>query len=165
VADVRYTVPGVPPGPAAGLSAFTPAFVRHAASSAQSYKYAAEGYPGTRGIPMEARKNSQRDPGGLTPLAAMGGARSTDAPDAIWPNQYYQWYAAEYPGAGQRIQYYDPVRPGLTSVLPVPAEDYRAGYQRDSAKLARLAVLRRVKAMPWFPRSYNPSDTGTRSGR
>ena len=154
--DVRYSVPGVPPDPAKGISAFGPAFVRHAASGAQTYKYTLAGYPGTRAIPMEARVNTQMS-ADLGDLAAAGSARSSDAPDSIWPNQYYQATAQETPGGrAPQPQIYSPQRPGLTTLLPVPAEDGRGLWQARSARLARPAVLQRIAELPWFPRTYKP---------
>jgi hypothetical protein len=149
--DVRYSVPGVPPVAANGITAFSPAFVRHAASSAQSYKYALRGYPGTRGIPMEARSNTQISPD-YGDLAQAGPARSSDAPDMIWPQQYYQSFAAEVPVPTPMV--FDPQRPGRTTVIPVPAEDGRATYQAKSARLAYRAILQRVRQLPAFPRLY-----------
>ena len=60
--DVRYSVPGVPPEAAKGITAFSPHFNRHAGSSAQEFKYAVEGYPGTRAIPVPARRPTRRTP-------------------------------------------------------------------------------------------------------
>jgi hypothetical protein len=156
VTDVRYSVPGVPPDPAKGISAFAPAFVRHAASGAQTYKYTLAGYPGTRAIPMTARVNTQVSPD-YGDLAQAGTARSSDAPDAIWPNQYYQATAQERPGGNApNPAIYSPQHPGLTTLLPVPAESGRAMYQARSARLARPAILQRVAELPWFPRVYRP---------
>lgn len=153
--DVRYSVPGVPPDPAKGISAFAPAFVRHAASSAQSYKYAVHGYPGTQAIRMEARSNTQISPD-YGDLAQAGYARSSDAPDAIWPNLYYQSFINEPPSGRPSVQVYDPQRPGLTTVIPVPADDGRAMYQARSARLSYRAILNRAGQVPWFPRVYKP---------
>lgn len=152
--DVRYSVPGVPPDPAKGITAFAPAFVRHAASGAQDYKYAVRGYPGTRAIPMEARTSTQMSPD-LGDLALAGGARSSDSPDAFWPNQYYQVFIGEPWSGRPAVQVYSPQQPGLTTVLPVPADDGRATYQAKSARLTYRAVLNRAKQLPWFPRTYN----------
>jgi hypothetical protein len=161
--DVRYSVPGVPPDPAKGISAFAPAFVRHAASGAQTYKYTVEGYPGTRAIPMSARVNAQISPD-YGDLAQAGSSRSSDAPDAIWPNQYYQETAQETPGGrAPQPAVYSPQHPGLTTLIPVPAEDGRARWQADSARLARPAPLQRIAQLPWFPRTYQPP-SGTFNG-
>jgi hypothetical protein len=158
--DVRYSVPGVPPAPAAGITAFVPHFNRMAASGAQSYKYAVHGSPGTEAIPMTARVNTQISPD-YGDLAQAGPARSSDAPDAIWPQLYYQSFIAEpaqsAPLTGPR--YYSPQQPGLTTLLPVPAEDGRALYQAKSARLAYRAVLNRVKQLPWFPKLYTAPDS------
>lgn len=153
--DVRYTVPGVPPDAAKGITAFSPAFVRHAASSAQQYKEAVRGYPGTRGIPMSARRDTQISPD-YGDLSMAGTARSSDAPDAIYPNQYYAAFADEPTGGtpGMVPRVYSPQYPGRTTLLPVPAEDGRVMWQARSARLAYSAVLQRVKQLPWFPRDY-----------
>lgn len=152
--DVRYSVPGVPPDPAKGITAFAPAFVRHAASGAQEYKYAVHGYPGTLAIPMEARRNTQISPD-YGDLAQAGTARSSDAPDAFWPQLYYQGYINEPWSGRPTVQVYSPQMPGLTTVLPVPADDGRAMYQAKSARLSYRAILNRAKELPWFPRTYN----------
>lgn len=154
--EVRYSVPGVPPVAAMGLSAFMPHFNRAAAGGAQGYKYAVNGSPGTRGIPAPTRDTVPSPDKGDLGLA--GQSRSSDAPDMIFPQKYYQEYIAEPPGAGMPVRYYSPTQPGLTSLLPVPAEDGRAGYQRDSARLSRRALLNRVRQLPWFPRMYQAPD-------
>jgi hypothetical protein len=161
VPDVRYSIPGVPPDPARGITAFAPAFVRHAASGAQSYKYAVTGRPGTRGIRVDAREDNIESH--YTGQAMMGTARSSDAPDAIYPNQYFQRFVAEPPGPQppQQPRVYDPQRPGRTTLLPVPAEDGRAAYQALSARLSNPnAATRRPGQVPWFPRFYSPEAGG-----
>ena len=150
--DVRYSVPGVPPGPAQGLSAFTPGLTRAAGSGAQSYKYALAGYPGTRAIPAPA--SALNVAGGVVGQQQQGTARSTDAPDAFWPNQYYQSFIAEPPGAGMPVAVYDPVRPGLTTLLPVPAVNVDLYGRSNQDMKIRAAVLQRVRQLPWFPRVY-----------
>ena len=147
--DVRYSVPGVPPGPAAGLSAFLPHFNRPAASGAQSYKYAVGVI---QRAPAPTRDTAPSPDVG--DLANVGTSRSTDAPDSYWPQKYYQGFIAEPPGAGMPVQRYDTVRPGLTTVLPVPALNPAGTLRRDSAVLARQAILNRVRQLPWFPRVY-----------
>lgn len=161
--DVRYSVPGVPPDPAKGITAFAPHFNRHAASGAQSYKYAAVGYPGTRAIAQSARQDTQISPD-YGDLAQAGTGRSSDAPDAIWPNQYYQTFIDELPGGNSPTpQVYSPQFPGLTTLLPIPAEDGRATYLAESAKLSRAAVLNRAREVPVFARLYQPG-RGTWNG-
>lgn len=158
--EVRYSVPGVPPEPAKGITAFAPHFNRQAGGGAQSYKYAVTGRPGTRGIPVDARARNVESH--YTGQAMMGTARSSDAPDAIYPNQYYQGFIAEPPGGQEKTpRYYSPQFPGLTTLLPVPAEDGRAVYLAQSAALANpTAATRRPGQIPWFPRFYNPESGG-----
>jgi hypothetical protein len=160
VTDVRYSIPGVPPDPAKGITAFAPHFNRMAAGGAQSYKYAVVGRPGTRGIPIDARRRNVESH--YTAQAMSGTARSSDAPDAIYPNQYYQQFIAEPPGGQEKTpRVYDPQRPGKTTLLPVPAEDGRAVYQAASAALANPnAATRRPGEVPWFPRFYSPQSGG-----
>lgn len=153
--DLRYTVPGIGQGPAAGITAFLPHLTRRAASGAQSYKYAVRGWPGTVAHPVEARTNTQMSPDSGD-KAQMGYARSSDAPDAWWPQDWDQTFIAERPGAGMPVAVYSPTQPGLTTVIPVPATDFRATWQRDSARLSRRAVLNRVAEVPAWPRTYRP---------
>jgi hypothetical protein len=154
--DVRYELPGLSRGPAAGLTAFMPHFNRYAASGAQSYKYAVRGWPGNMAHPAPT-VDTVPSPD-LGDLAQAGYARSVDAPQAWWPQDYDQTFIAERPGAGMPIQYYDPTRPGLTTVLPVPSTDYRALYQKDSYRNTRRAILNRVRQLPWWPREYVAED-------
>jgi hypothetical protein len=139
----RYTTTGIPPSQAAvGLSAFMPHFNRLAASGAQAFKGQVTGRPGISAVPVEGLglPVPSPDPGDM---AQMGTSRSTDAPNAIWPNQYYDNPAMQgpdgnrfYPGAGMPVQIYNPVRPQDTTMIPVPAADLRSVYQKHSAKLA-----------------------------
>jgi len=154
--DVRYSVPGIGQGPAAGITAFMPHFNRQAAGGAQSYKYAVRGWPGNVAHPAPTI-NTQMSPD-EGDKAQMGYARSSDAPEAWWPQDYDQLFIAERPGAGMPIQRYDPTRPGLTTVLPVPAVDFRALLLARSSREARPAVLNRVGQLPWFPRLYRARD-------
>ena len=154
--EVRYQVPGVPPGPGKGLTAFTPAFVRFAASGAQRYKYALTSTLGRTAVPAPVTDTTPSPDVG--DLAQAGQYRSSDAPPAWWPQESYQRVIAELPGAGMPVAYYSPQFPGRTTLLPVPAEDYRAQYQRDSARLARRTVLNRIAQLPWFPRVYKAPD-------
>jgi hypothetical protein len=111
---VKYTVPGIPAG--AQLSAFMPYATRMCGSGAQQYKNAVEGQPGTQAIPAPTANNV---PGGLVGQAMMGTARSTDAPDMWYPQEYYQCYLTEQPGAGMPIAVYS------DNLMPVPAKDPR----------------------------------------
>ena len=158
--DPHYSVPGVPPDPAKGITAFAPHFNRMAASGAQSYKYAVVGRPGTRGVHVDARARNVE--GHYTGGAMQGGARSSDAPDAIYPNQYYQRFIAEPPTGPERTgRVYSPQFPGRTTLLPVPAEDGRAVYQASSAALANpTGATRRPGSIPWPPRLYSSRPGG-----
>lgn len=162
--DVRYSVPGVPPDPAKGITAFAPHFNRHAASSAQDYKYAVRGYPGTKEIRQEARQNTQISPD-YGDLVSAGSSRSSDAPDAFWPNLYYQDHIEELPGEFDtgRSPVYSPQHPGWTTLLPVPAEDGRTTWLAESAKLTRRAILNRAGQVNVQPRLYMPP-SGTWNG-
>ena len=153
--EVRYQIPGVPPDPARGITAFAPHFNRQAGGGAQSYKYAVIGRPGTRGIHVDARARNVE--GHYTAQAMAGSARSSDAPDAIYPNQYYQRFIAELPGGLERTpRVYAPQFPGRTTLIPVPAEDGRAVYLAASAALANPnGATRRPGQIPWFPRFYS----------
>ena len=161
--EVRYSVPGVESDPAKGITAFAPHFNRPAGSGAQAYKYAVVGRPGTHGIPMSARRDTYISPD-LGDLANAGTARSSDAPDAIYPNQYYQGFVAEFPGGNDpHIRRYNPTAPGATTLLPIPAEDGRGAYTANSARLSMAAILNRMRPMPTFHKNYAPG-TGTFNG-
>jgi hypothetical protein len=147
----RYTTSGIPQdlasGSCLGLSAFMPHFNRLAASGAQAYKGGVTGRPGTAAIPIAGCGLPAPSPD-LGDLALMGTARSSDAPNAIWPNQYYdnpaivgskQGNDRFYPGAGMPVQIYDPTRPQDTTMIPVPAGDLRALYQAQSARMQNPA--------------------------
>jgi len=147
----RYTVTGIPP--ALASSAFLPNFTRRAGSGAQSYKYAVDGSPGTRGVPAP-RPQTSRD-GDVTARAQYGYAGSQDAPPAWFPQEWFQGFICERPGAGMPVRVYDPVHPGPTTLLPVPAVDYRTVYLENSARLSRpgpRAGQRAVRARPRLPR-------------
>lgn len=161
MAEARYQVPGIPEGPAAGLSAFMPQLTPHAASGAQAYKYDVVSYLGLVQVPAPTG-DTQISPD-IGDAGMMGSGRSSDAPQAWWPQKGYQATALERPGAGMPVQVYSPTQPGLTTLLPVPAQDYRAQYGRDSARLARPAILQRIRQLPWFPKLYQAPD-GTYNG-
>jgi hypothetical protein len=161
--EFRFSVPGVPPEPAKGITAFAPHANRHAGSGAQQFKQAVRGYPGTRAIPQAARRDSQISPD-YGDLSQAGTSRSSDAPDAIWPNQYYQVRATEEAGGNApSIQMYQPQFPGLTTTLPIPAEDGRNAWLAQSALLAQPGPLNRAGVMPQLPRFYSPP-VGTWNG-
>src|SRR5271166_3525881 len=143
----RYTTTGIPPqlaaGEALGLSAFMPHYNRLAASGAQVYKGGVTGRPGTASIAIDPGAQGvppSPDPGDM---ALMGTSRSSDAPNSIWPNQYYDnpvWQGGDgdryYPGAGMPIQIYNPVRPQDTTMIPVPAVDLQGVYRNKSALMS-----------------------------
>lgn len=152
---MRYKLPGVPPSVAArGLTAFTPQLTRHAASGAQSYKQAVAGYPGTRGIGVDASQVARAD--APSAIAQMGTARSTDAPDMIYPNQYYEAAPWERPGGWPRIKVYDPTDVGATSVLPVPARSFRTTLLRKSSAQTKTPRRHLTADIPSVPRGLFP---------
>ncbi len=150
--DVRYSVPGIPPQAATGLSAFLPHFNRAAASSAGSYKYAVSGYPGTRGIPVPTRDTVPFPD--LGDKAQAGTSRSSDAPDVFYPQQYYERFIAEQPGAGMPILRVDPINPGPASLLPVPALNPIIAASANQAMSPPTGIVQRIRQLPWFPRQY-----------
>lgn len=154
--EVRYTVPGVPQGPAAGLSAFLPHANKYAASGAQSYKYGVKDGPATY---HHAPTRDTRPSPDMGDRALSGYSQSSDCPDGWWIDDY-NVHGPEYerPGAGMPIQFYSPTQPGLTTVLPIPAGNPAPGLRRDSATLARRTILNRVRQLPWFPRLYKAPD-------
>ena len=168
----RYQVPGIPPVIAAnGLSAFLPHFTRLAGSGAQAFKGQVTGAPGTRGMPVSGLGLPVPSPD----LGDLGGRRrSSDAPDMIWPNLYYDNPAAQgpdgsryYPGAGMPVQVNNPARPQDTTMIPVPATDLRGVYQARAAKLAggistdRAGVLRQATSLVRWPRRRSGNGPGT----
>ena len=129
----RYTVSGLPPQAGVGLSAFMPHFNRLAASGAQQYKDGVTGLPGTAARRLTTI-NSVPSPD-LGDIAQMGLSRSSDAPDAFWPNQYWALPERNY-RPGLLIQMYDPTAPQFTTMIPVPAVSYRQAYIQQSAALS-----------------------------
>lgn len=144
----RYSTTGIPQqlaaGSALGLSAFFPHFNRLAGGGAQSYKGQVSGNPGWAGIRVDNPQQASTVDGFTMPL--MGTARSSDAPNMIYPTKYYDNPAAQgpdgdryYPGAGMPVQIYRPGRPQDTTMIPVPATDLRAVYQARAARLQNPA--------------------------
>lgn len=150
--EVRYSVPGIPPEKSAGLSAFMPHFDRQAAGGAQTYKYAVTGRPGTQAIPAPTR-DTQMHPD-VGDLAQTGDSRSSDQPDAIFPNQYYQRFIAEQPGAGMPIMRVEDQTAGLRSLIPVPAVDPALRARGNQNMTSPTGIVQRVRQLPWFPRLY-----------
>lgn len=151
--DVRYTVPGVPAAPGMGISAFMPHFNRTAASGAQSYKYGLTGGP-ARYHPISTIDTTPSPDAG--DKAQMGYARSSDAPDAYYPNDYdVTFNRAEYPGAGMPIILADNGDMAqYRSLIPVPAANVALVQRRDTALLSIPAVLNRARQVPWMPRRF-----------
>ena len=155
--NIRYQLPGLPESQAAGLSAFLPHFGGYAASGRQAYKYDVAGTMGMMAIPAPT-VNTQIQPD-QGDKAQMGSARSSDAPQAFWPQKWFQGTIKELPGAGMPIQLYDPVHPGRTTVLPVPIPAIGKVLRSNQAMTARRALLNRVRQLPWFPRVYKAPDS------
>jgi hypothetical protein len=156
--EVRYQVPGVPAGPAAGLTAFLPHFNRAAAGGAQSYKYGIFGGPAAYHPAPTTDTAPSPDVGDL---ALAGTSRSSDCPDGWWIDDYNLTGARyERPGAGMPIQFYSPTQPGLTTLLPIPAENVALNARANSAKLARTTLLNRVRQLPWYPRTWVTPNAG-----
>jgi len=153
----RYRVTGLPPAAANGATAFTPHFNRLAGSGAMEYKAQVEGQPGTEGRAVDM---VQRAPAGTpTAIATMGTARSSDAPDMFYPNQYYAYPEPGYwPGAGMPVQMYNPVRPQDTTMIPVPANRifYRSQQGLDGAVIQEAggpgAIKQAFALMRWAQR-------------
>lgn len=156
MAEVRYRVPGIPPQVAAGVSAFMPHFNRQAGGSAQDYKYAVSGFPGTKGIPAPTTDTQVSPDDG--DKAQMGFARSSDAPPVWYPNQYYQRFIAERPGAGMPILLIDPEHPGQRALLPIPALDPPTLARANQAMSPPTGIVQRIKQLPVFPRLYSAPD-------
>jgi hypothetical protein len=111
-----YTLPGWP-ARVLGHSAATPVPAHPAPGSAYQYKDGVTGHPGTVGIPVRPVVPSPD----VGDKAQMGVSRSGDAPDFIYPNQY--WARPEegyWPGAGMPVSYQS------DNLMPVPATDPRS---------------------------------------
>lgn len=111
---MRYQVPGWPTA-MPGHSAVTPNLTRLAGSGAVTYKRKLIGQPGTHAIPVTGPGVPQNSIG----QAQMGLSRSSNAPDAIYPQQYYVNGITERPGAGM------PISVGSDNLMPIPAADPR----------------------------------------
>lgn len=165
----RYQTSGIPPSVAArGLSAFMPHYNRLAAGGAQQYKHNVHGYPGTLPVPVSGLTLPVPSPD-FGDLALAGGARSTDAPDVIWPNKYWTdpdpyW---DRTGGTAQVQVYNPVAPWLTTMIPVPAVDLRGVYQARAAALSggiatdRSAALKQASNFLRWPRRRTGNGPGT----
>lgn len=153
MAEPRYSVPGIPPQETNGITAFMPHFNRLAGGGAQSYKYGMIGRPGTEGIPAPTG-NTYMSPD-VGDLTQVGTARSTDSPDVWYPQEYYQPYIDEFPGAGMPILRVENVGDeGMRALLPVPALDVALHLRSGQAMSPPTGVVQRVRQLPWWPRLY-----------
>jgi hypothetical protein len=139
---VKFVLGGLPAG--AQVSAFMPHYNRLAASGAIMYKHAVNGQPGTQAIPAPTLNTVPSPDRG--DLALAGTARSSDAPDFIYPGQYYE---RSLDGDGTQGPV-TPVRIYSDNLMPVPAQDPR-GRPARLAKRVRNAGQFQVaqpRAMP-----------------
>ena len=132
---MKFVLPGVPPG--AQPSAFMPHFNRLAASGAQQYKGSVSGQPGTQAIPAPVTDTTPA-PGALQ-LALAGTAKSSDAPPAWYPSEYYDGSLNGYGTMGPVT----PVRIYSDNMMPVPAKDPR-GRPAMLSRPPRYAGQRQV---------------------
>jgi hypothetical protein len=140
---MKYVLSGIPAG--AQLSAFMPHWTRYAASGAQRYKGSVSGQPGTMAVAAPTGDTvPSRDIGDL---ALAGTARSSDAPDFIWPNLYYD---RTLNGAGT-MGPVTPVRIYSDNLMPAPAQDPR-GRPARLAKTVRRGGQQQVSQPRALPR-------------
>ena len=126
-----YQVPGWPAAQL-GHSAVTPTMTRLAGGGAQQYKDGLTGQPGTQGIPVQPVIPSPD----IGDLAQAGVSRSANAPDTIYPNQYYARPQRGYwPGAGM------PVSVRSDNMLPVPAVDPRGTPARERLCMKEAVMI------------------------
>jgi hypothetical protein len=109
-----------------------PHWNRLAASGATQYKGAVDGQPGTHGIPAPTRDTVPSPD--IGDLALAGTSRSSDAPDMIYPGQYFE---GSLDGDGT-MGFVTPVRIYSDNLMPVPAQDPR-GRPARLAKRVRNA--------------------------
>jgi hypothetical protein len=139
---MKFILSGIPQG--AQASAFMPHWNRYAGSGATRYKAAVSGQPGTMAIPAPTRDTVPSPDVG--DLALMGSARSSDAPDFIWPNKYFE---RNLNGSGT-MGPVTPVRIYSDNMMPVPAQDPR-GRPARLAKTTRRGgqqQLAQPRALP-----------------
>lgn len=125
---MKFVLPGVPAG--AQPSAFMPHFNRLAASGAQQYKGAVTGQPGTQRIAAPTIDTVPAPD--IGDLAQAGVSRSVDAPQAWYPQK---WFERSLDGDGS-LGPVVPVMLWSSNLMPVPAADPRG-------KPARLQRPRR----------------------
>ncbi len=135
-----FQVPGWP-ATVPGHAAVVPHLNRLAGSGAAQYKDGLTGHPGTQGIPVLPVVPSA-DPGDI---ALMGLSRSSDAPDIIYPNQYWARPQRDFwPGAGM------PVSVASDNLMPVPAVDPR-GIPALLANPITQRGQKQIQARPNLP--------------
>ena len=137
---IRYQVPGWPAN-VQGHSALVPHFTRLAGSGAVQYKDGVTGHPGTVGVPVVPVIPSPD----LGDIAQGGFHRSSDAPNAIYPNQYWaRPERAYWPGAGM------PVSVQSDNLMPVPASDPRGvgAIMAEALGIARSLGITQIKQPP-----------------
>lgn len=143
MAEPRFIVPGWPAA-VAGYAAAVPRFTRHAGSGAIQYKDRVTGQPGTMAIPTDA-KGTVPSPD-LGDIALMGLSRSSDAPEAFYPNQYYARPERMFwPGAGMPVSYQS------DNLMPVPAVDPR-GIPSTMYTPINQRGQRQIQTRPPLPR-------------
>lgn len=137
---IRYQVPGWP-GQVQGHAAVTPHFTRPAGSGAMQYKDGVTGRPGTTAIPVRPVIPSPD----IGDKAQAGISRSSDAPDAFYPNQYWaRPERAYWPGAGM------PVSVQSDNLMPVPATDPRGvgAIMAEALGIARSLGITQINQYP-----------------
>lgn len=139
-----FTVPGWPSA-VLGHAAAVPHLNRMAGSGAQQYKDGLTGQPGTQAIPVDT---SWIPPSGRAGQAQMGLSRSTDAPQAFYPNLYFAAPQRDYwPGAGM------PISVRSDNLMPVPAVDPRGIPVTAQIPInnGRTRGRRQIAAIPGLP--------------
>jgi hypothetical protein len=139
---VKFVLPGLPQG--AQVSAFMPHYNRLAASGATQYKGAVSGQPGTQAIPAPTGNTYMSPDKG--DLVLSGSSRSTDAPDFIYPQKYFE---RSLDGDGT-MGFVTPVRIYSDNLMPVPAQDPR-GRPARLAKTVRRGGQFQVSAPRAMP--------------
>jgi hypothetical protein len=153
VPEFRYVLPGLSAeGAQGGVSAFTPVYGGHAGSGRQQYKYDLTGRAGTEAIPAPTG-NTQISPD-MGDKAQAGTARSSDAPDVWFPQEWYQRVIAEPPGAGMPILRVDDTTTAQRTLLPVPAVNVALAARAAQAMSPPTGIVQRVRQLPWKPSLY-----------
>jgi hypothetical protein len=180
----RYRVTGVPVDQAPmvhGATAFLPHYHRMAASGAQKYKYFLPdvGLPGVNGpaqaIPMDGQQRNANTADGFT-MVFMGTSTSQWAPDVFCQDNYNPVPEPSYwPGAGMPVQVYEPTRPWMTTMIPVPAVNPALALRQQSAVLSagvesqqdskKRAMYDTPRTPSWLPRRRKGGGLPNPAGR